>query len=77
MDSGRLDIYNVSGTLIRSYRLRPNMLGAATFDSPNSLFWDGCDSAGDRVANGTYIYLLRFERNGKTTEVTGKAVHLK
>ncbi|RKZ07134.1 hypothetical protein DRQ05_03640 [bacterium] len=77
VDSGTLKIYNVSGTLIRSFDLGSDMLDAANFGSPHSIYWNGRDSAGSMVANGTYIYLLHFVEGGRVIEVTGKSVRLR
>jgi len=76
-DSGRLDIYNVSGTLIKSFELSRSMLDAANFTYPHVIYWDGRDSAGDGVANGTYIYILRITRNGREVSAKGKMVKLR
>ena len=51
-------------------------LGAAHPGSPNAIWWDGRDSIGDRVANGTYIYVIDIEKDGTTVSYTGKAVCL-
>ncbi len=75
-DAGRINIYNVSGVLVRSFALSPERLRAASFISPHSIVWDGRDLAGDRVANGTYIYVLRIERGGRSVDITGKSVKL-
>ena len=50
--------------------------GAAPPGAPNAVWWDGRDSIGDRVANGTYIYLIDIEKDGTTVSYTGKAVCL-
>ena len=34
------------------------------------------DLAGDRVANGTYIYVLRVRRGAQTIDIKGKSVKL-
>jgi hypothetical protein len=75
-DAGRINIYNVSGILVRSFVLTPHQLRAASFVSPHSIVWDGRDLVGDRVANGTYIYVLRIERGGRSVDITGKSVKL-
>ncbi len=75
-DAGRIDIYNVSGVLVRSFALGTGDLLAASFISPHSIVWDGRDLAGDRVANGTYIYVLRVDRGGRSIDIEGKIVKL-
>jgi|GEM_PF-759711 len=47
------DIYTLSGRRIRS--ISEPFLQAG----PRILQWDGRDSAGDEIANGTYLYVLR------------------
>ncbi len=68
-----LRVYNVSGRQIWHSSLN----GMEGF---NSIYWDGRDSAGDRPANGTYLYVLdvSFKDSFKRTEVvSGKAVLLR
>lgn len=75
-DAGRIEIYNVSGVRIRNIPLPAERLRAASFISPHAILWDGRDDAGDRVANGTYLYILHVERGGQGVDVTGKSVKL-
>ena len=77
VDSGKIEIYNVSGRLIRSFDIPLDKLGAATFANPHSIYWDGRDMAGDLVANGTYLYVIMVERNGEKVDITGKSVRLR
>ena len=72
----KIDIYNVSGVLIRTLDLPPDKLNAAIFPSPHSVVWDGRDDAGDRVANGTYIYVIHVDRGGDSIDFKGKSVKL-
>lgn len=76
VESVTIDIYNVSGVLIRSLGAPPGGLGPATFARPHSVLWDGRDRAGDRVANGTYIYVIRIRRGDKDIDIEGKSVKL-
>lgn len=76
VDRVSIDLYNVSGMRIRTLDLPSDKLNAASAVSPHSVLWDGRDVAGDRVANGTYIYVVRIERGGESVEVTGKSVKL-
>jgi len=71
-----IDIYNVSGVLIRSLGPPPAGLGPASFARPHAVLWDGRDLAGDRVANGTYIYVIHITRAGKTIDIKEKSVKL-
>ena len=76
VDSGRIDVFNVSGRLIRTLRIPGSMLDAASFLSPHSVYWDGRDLAGDPVANGTYIYVIQVNRGGSSITMKGKSVKL-
>ena len=71
-----IDIYTVSGLRIRRLELPPDRLNPASLARPHSVLWDGRDLAGDRVANGTYIYVLRVRRGGQTIDIKGKSVKL-
>lgn len=75
-DAGIIRIYNVSGILIREIVIPRSLLGAAPPGAPNAVWWDGRDMVGDRVANGTYIYMIYVEKDGGTVSFTGKAVRL-
>jgi hypothetical protein len=48
----QVDIFTVSGKRVRTLRGRESA-GEAW------IFWDGLDSAGDAIANGTYLYVAR------------------
>jgi hypothetical protein len=76
IESVTIDVYTVSGVLIRSLDPPPGRLGPATFARPHSVLWDGRDLAGDRVANGTYIYVIHIGRAGQTIDLKGKIVKL-
>lgn len=68
-----LRVYNLSGVEIRQFVI----FGQEGF---NSIYWDGRDHAGDRVANGTYLYVLEVsfrDSYHRTESVTGKAVLLR
>jgi flagellar hook assembly protein FlgD len=77
VDSGSIEIYNVSGVLIRTLDIPRYKLDAATYANPHSIYWDGRDMAGDLVANGTYIYVIRIEWAGSSLDVSGKSVRLR
>jgi hypothetical protein len=77
VDAGKIEIFNVSGRLIRSFRISRDKLDAATFANPHTVYWDGRDMAGDLVANGTYLYVIMVERNGEKVDLTGKSVRLR
>jgi hypothetical protein len=71
-----IDVYTVSGLLIRRLPIPSDGLGPASLARPHSVLWDGRDDAGDRVANGTYIYVIRVRRSGDTVDIKGKSVKL-
>jgi hypothetical protein len=69
----RLAVFTVSG--IRVWERRMDAL-----EGFNSIYWDGRDAAGDRIANGTYLYVLEVEFRDsfhRTETVRGKAVLLR
>lgn len=71
--AARLAVFNVSGTRVWEKRLE----AAAGF---NSVWWDGRDAAGDRLANGTYLYVLEVDFRDayhREERVEGKAVLLR
>jgi hypothetical protein len=66
-------VYTVSGVMVWERRV------AAT-EGFNSVYWDGRDLAGDRLANGTYLYVLEMDFSGsyhRKETVEGKAVLLR
>ena len=68
-----LGVYTVSGVKI----WERDIFGEEGF---NSIYWDGRDFAGDRPANGTYLYFLEvefIEAFHRTETVKGKAVILR
>jgi hypothetical protein len=75
-DAGSIEIFNISGHSIKRIDIPRWNLDAASFDSPHTIYWDGRDMAGDRIANGTYIYLVRVEKGGSTQTLKGKCVKL-
>lgn len=76
INSGMIDIYNVSGIRIRTITLPYDQLDAASYLDPHSIYWDGMDFAGDPVANGTYIYVIQVTKGGSEVTVKGKSVKL-
>jgi hypothetical protein len=69
----RLQVFTVSG--IRIWERRIDAL-----EGFNSIYWDGRDAAGDRVANGTYLYVLEVDFKdsfNRSETVRGKAVLLR
>jgi len=35
------------------------------------VFWDGRDGAGEAIANGTYLYVIRVNQRGGSATVRG------
>ncbi|MBK8552039.1 MAG: type IX secretion system sortase PorU [Ignavibacteria bacterium] len=68
-----VNIYTVSGRLIKELN-KTNIT-----DKFVSLQWDGLDSDGDAIANGTYIYkvLIKSEDGNYSKSTTGKLAKLK
>lgn len=65
------DIYTLAGQRLRTLRAEPADAG------PCILEWDGRDSQGDEIANGTYLFVLRGEgasADGREITKTGKLV---
>ena len=65
----RLAIYTVSGRKVLDAAVE-------TFAGYNQYRWDGKDSDGDRVANGTYVYRLVVKSSGGDREALGRIVKL-
>ncbi len=57
----RVDIFTVAGHRVRTLSSRGN-------PGYNTLTWDGRDQEGDRMANGTYLYIVRAGRGGERVE---------
>ena len=54
----KIDIYDISGHLVRSLNLGWQPLGA--YMTPSSAaYWDGKNAVGERVASGIYFYTLQ------------------
>ncbi|MEO8447332.1 MAG: T9SS type A sorting domain-containing protein [bacterium] len=66
----KIKIYSVSGRLIKEIDTPVNI-------GYNQIAWDGKDSDGDFVANGTYFYKLILDDNSKTETQVQKLVVLK
>lgn len=69
----RLGVYNLSGIMIWERRLSAE-------EGFNSIYWDGRDRAGDRIANGTYLYVLEvafIDSYHRTEVVKGKVIVLR
>ena len=67
--AAKLAIYTVSGRKIFEAGVGSDRIGRQY-----RYRWDGRDSWGDPVANGTYIYKLTVEAGGATQESVGRIV---
>ena len=65
VESITLDIYTPTGTLIYTD-------GTPAVSRTGRLFWDAMTSAGERIASGIYIYILKAHLNGETDTKIGK-----
>ncbi len=65
---GGIDIYTSSGKRIRRLEIPP----LARLPGSNAVFWDGRDASGDKLANGTYLYVIKVEQRGGSATVRGK-----
>ncbi len=68
-----LRVYNLSGVEIWNSEI-------AAEEGFNSIYWEGRDFVGDRIANGTYIYVLEVsfrDSYNRSETVRGKVVHLR
>lgn len=69
---GSIDIFTVSGKRVRNLPIPPG----SRLPGENSVFWDGRDGAGDRLANGVYLYVIRVAQRGGSATVRGKVSHI-
>lgn len=68
-----LRVYNLSGIEIWNAEL-------AAEEGFNSIYWEGRDFIGDRIANGTYIYVIEVsfrDSYNRSETVRGKVVYLR
>ncbi len=65
---GSIDIYTASGKKVR----RLDIPASARFPGSNAVFWDGRDGAGDQLANGTYLYVIKVQQRGGSATARGK-----
>ncbi len=65
----KLEIYTVSGRKIFD-------AGLPTAAGYNEYRWDGRDVAGDRIANGTYLYKIVAKTGSREKEFTGWVVKI-
>jgi hypothetical protein len=64
---GTIDVFTVSGKRVRRVEIPPG----ARLPGQNAVFWDGRDGAGEAIANGTYLYVIRVNQRGGSATVRG------
>jgi len=67
IDEGTIDVFTTSGKRIARLDVPPN----ARAPGQNAVFWDGRDAAGDEIANGVYLYVIRVKQRGEKNVVRG------
>jgi hypothetical protein len=70
--NGTIDIFTVSGKRVRRIDIPPQ----GRFPGQNAVFWDGRDAAGDELANGTYLYVIRIEQRVGSSTTRGKMARI-
>jgi hypothetical protein len=73
IDAGTIDVFTVSGKRIVRLEIPPS----ARNPGQNAVFWDGRDSAGDEIANGVYLYVIRITQGGQDSNYRGKLARMK
>jgi hypothetical protein len=69
----RISIISISGKLVKEIRTTMHVSGYVL----PPVIWDGCDTAGHRVARGMYIYTVTLtSRNGETCRASGRMIIL-
>jgi flagellar hook assembly protein FlgD len=69
VDQARLAIYTVAGRKVFEDDL-------GTFAGYNQYRWNGRDSAGDRLASGTYLYKVNVKSARGEREFVGRLVKI-
>jgi hypothetical protein len=73
IDDGTIDVFTVSGKRIVRLDLPPD----ARNPGQNAVFWDGRDAAGDEIANGVYLFVIKVSQGGQDSTVRGKLARMK
>jgi hypothetical protein len=87
-DEVELNIYTVSGKLIKTHRFPDSDpekafgfvkggTGTPTSLGYHEVWWDGRDNDGVDVANGVYFYRLKVSTSRETKEITGKIARIR
>ncbi len=72
-DEIRIRIFTIAGRMIKELKLNNSELH---YDL-NKIYWDGRDTDGDQIANGTYLYKIIMDMGGKKQTVTKKLAIVK
>jgi len=72
ISDGKIDVYTTSGRRIRSLRIPPD----AMTPGENNVYWNGLDDAGDEIANGVYLFIIKVRQNGEWTTFRGKLARM-
>jgi hypothetical protein len=72
ISEGTIDIFTTSGRKVVRLYIPPS----ATGPGENAVFWDGRDAAGDEVANGVYLFLVKVKQRGEDSIVRGKLARI-
>jgi hypothetical protein len=73
IDDGTIDVFTVSGKRIVSLQIPPD----ARNPGQNAVFWNGRDAAGDEIANGVYLYVIKVSQRGQDSTIRGKMARMK
>jgi hypothetical protein len=69
---GSINVYTTSGKRVRTLEIPPG----SRLPGHNAVFWDGRDAAGDALANGTYLYVIKVQQRSGSATVRGKVSKL-
>ncbi len=72
IDEGYIEIFTTSGKRVRRIPIPPD----ARQPGQSAVYWDGRDQAGDTIANGVYLYVIRVEQRGRGGVIEGKLAKL-
>jgi hypothetical protein len=73
IENGTIDVFTVSGKKIVRLEIPPD----ARNPGQNAVFWNGRDAAGDEIANGVYLYVIRVTQRGQDSTIRGKLARMK
>jgi hypothetical protein len=73
IDEGTIDVFTVSGKKIVQLEIPPD----SRMPGQNGVLWNGRDAAGDEIANGVYLYVIRVQQRGQSSTIRGKLARMK